>query len=153
MQNKRLIKNFQHYTVPLNKKNLRQCFPRRFFPPHNKMGEKLRRFLNQRVSYHILAQRSILHSVFKVGRVFCQNRVISISPSGRGRILKYTLPNWQRIVVRLNAENGFASPWVILQTHPILKEHFKLRRITDVCTLYAGVFVSDSLLHMLPYKI
>ena len=41
----------------------------------------------------------------------------------------------------------------ILQTHPILKEHLKLRRITDVFTLYAWVFVSDSLLHMLPYKI
>ena len=41
----------------------------------------------------------------------------------------------------------------ILQTHPILKEHLKLRRITDVCTLYAWVLVSDSLLHMLPYKI
>ena len=44
-------------------------------------------------------------------------------------------------------------PREILQTHLILKEHFKLRRITDVCMLYAWVFVSDSLLHMLPYKI
>ena len=44
-------------------------------------------------------------------------------------------------------------PREILQTHPILKEHLKLCRITDVCTLYAWVFVSDSLLHMLPYKI
>ena len=41
----------------------------------------------------------------------------------------------------------------ILQTHPILKEHLKLGKITDVFTLYAWVFVSDSLLHMLPYKI
>ena len=44
-------------------------------------------------------------------------------------------------------------PREILQTHPILKELLKLRRITDVCTLYAWVFVSDSLLHVLPYKI
>ena len=44
-------------------------------------------------------------------------------------------------------------PREILQTHPILNEHLKLRRIRDVCTLYTWVFVSDSLLHMLPYKI
>ena len=44
-------------------------------------------------------------------------------------------------------------PRDILQTHPILKELLKLRRITDVCTLYAWVFVSGSLLHVLPYKI
>ena len=34
--------------------------------------------------YHVLAQRSLLHSVFKVVWVFYQNRDISISPLGGG---------------------------------------------------------------------
>ena len=32
-----------------------------------------------------------------------------------------------------------------------LKEDFKLRLVIDVCTMFAGALVSDSLLHMLPY--
>ena len=32
-----------------------------------------------------------------------------------------------------------------------LKEDFKLRLVIDVCTMFAGVLVSDSLLHMLPF--
>ena len=31
-----------------------------------------------------------------------------------------------------------------------LKEDFKLRLLIDVCTMFAGALVSDSLLHMLP---
>ena len=34
-----------------------------------------------------------------------------------------------------------------------LKEVFKLRLLIDVCTVFAGALVSDSLLHMLPYLI
>ena len=52
------------------------------FLPHNKMGENPHGFFIHKFSYHILTQRSILHSVFKVVRVFYQNREISISPSG-----------------------------------------------------------------------
>ena len=33
------------------------------------------------------------------------------------------------------------------------KEDFKLRLLIDVCTMFAGALVSDSLLHMLPYQI
>ena len=58
-------------------------FPRGAFPPQNKMGENPRRvFFIQKSSYHILAQISIIHSVFKVVSGFFQNREISISPSG-----------------------------------------------------------------------
>ena len=32
-----------------------------------------------------------------------------------------------------------------------LKEDSKLRLLIDVCTMFAGALVSDSLLHMLPY--
>ena len=39
-------------------------------------------FFIQKSSYHILAQISIIHSVFKVVSGFFQNRDISISPSG-----------------------------------------------------------------------
>ena len=35
----------------------------------------------------------------------------------------------------------------------ILKENFQPHRIRNICTLYAGALVSDSLLHMLPYQI
>ena len=52
------------------------------------------------------------------------------------------------------AENGFAP-------HPLrnfakifyLEEHFKLRRLRDVCSLYSGALVFDGLLHMLSYQI
>ena len=42
MHNKRYIKNFQHYTVPLEEKENSPAgfFPRGVFPPQNKMGEK-----------------------------------------------------------------------------------------------------------------
>ena len=37
--------------------------------------------------------------------------------------------------------------------HIIYVEHFKLRLLRDVCMLYTGVLVSDSLLHMLSNQI
>ena len=42
MHNKRYIKNFQHYIVPLEEKENSPAgfFPRGVFPPQNKMGEK-----------------------------------------------------------------------------------------------------------------
>ena len=53
------------------------------------------------------------------------------------------------------AENGFAPPRSLgnFADIPYLKEKFKLRRIRDVSTRYAGSLVSDSLLHMLKYQI
>ena len=51
-------------------------------------------------------------------------------------------------------ENGFVpAPQEIFADIPYLEENFKLRRIRYVCTLYAGALVSDSLLHMLSYRI
>ena len=35
----------------------------------------------------------------------------------------------------------------------LYKEYFKLRLLIDVCTMFAGALVYDSLLHMLPYQI
>ena len=55
----------------------------------------------------------------------------------------------------LIAENGFAPPPPLENFADIsyLAENFKLRLLRDVCTLYAGELVSDSLLHMFPYQI
>ena len=110
--------------------------PRRGFLPQNEIWEKPQRVFIQKLSEHIWAQRSILHSRIKVMRIFYQNyREILISPSGGGGV-----KNYMRIVL--------LPPRATLLTPPILKEHFKLLRIRDVFTLYA-----DSLLHKLPYKI
>ena len=53
------------------------------------------------------------------------------------------------------AENGFTLHYPLGNfadiSYPV--ENFKLRLLRDVCTLYAGALVSDSLLHMLPYHI
>ena len=82
MHNKRYIKNFQHYIVPLEEKENSPAgfFPRGVFPPQNKMGEKPCGVFYPKIIFYFLAQRSILHSVFKVVRVLYQNREISISP-------------------------------------------------------------------------
>ena len=53
--------------------------------------------------------------------------------------------------VKLMTENGFAPPPPLVV--PYLVENFKLRLLRDVCILYAGVLVSDSLLYMLQYPI
>ena len=59
---------------------------------------------------------------------------------------------------RLMAKKEFAPPL----HHPITEnfadisyheEKFKLRLLRDVCTVYAGALVSDSLLHVLTYLI
>ena len=53
------------------------------------------------------------------------------------------------------AENGIALKHplgnLVDISYPV--ENFKLRLLRDVCSLYAGALVSDSLLHMLPYHI
>ena len=104
MHNKRYIKNFQHYIVPLEEKENSPAgfFPRGVFPPQNKMGEKPCGVFYPKIIF--LAQRSILHSVFKVVRVLYQNsEIFQFLPWWE--ILKYTLPKWQCIIVRLMAEN------------------------------------------------
>ena len=109
MQNKRYIKNFLRYIVYLKEKEIPpQGFPRGSFPPQYKMGEKPRGFFIQKLYLQFLAQRSFLHSVFKVVRILYQKWEVSISPLGES--LKYTLPKWQCIDFRLMAENGFAPP-------------------------------------------
>ena len=47
------------------------------------------------------------------------------------------------------AENVNAPPW---KFHKLIlsKKDLKLRLVIDVCTLFPGALVSDSLLHMLP---
>ena len=49
------------------------------------------------------------------------------------------------------AENVIALPGEFASLS-YLKEDSKLRLLIDVCTMYAGALVSDSLLHMLPFK-
>ena len=58
-----------------------------------------------------------------------------------------------RFTFRLMAENGFAPHLGNFADKSYLEEHFKLRQIRNVCTLYAGAFVFDSMLHMLSYQI
>ena len=48
------------------------------------------------------------------------------------------------------AENDIAPPGEFASLSH-LKEGYKLRLLIDVCTMFAGALVSDSLLHMLPY--
>ena len=48
------------------------------------------------------------------------------------------------------AENVIAPPGKFASLSH-LKEDYKLRLLIDVCTMFAGALVSDSLLHMLPY--
>ena len=58
--------------------------------------------------------------------------------------------------IRLQAKNGPAPPPPPKESFADIslpKENFKLHRIRDVCTLCDGALVSDSMLHMLPYKI
>ena len=97
MQNKRFIKNFQHYIEPLKEKENppHRFFPRGVFPPQNKMGEKP------------CSKKHFTLCVQNYEGLY-QNREISISPFAE--ILKYTLPKRQCIVFRLMAENGFAPP-------------------------------------------
>ena len=58
------------------------------------------------------------------------------------RIIGPPLDRWLRML--LLPLRNFASL-------SYLKEDFKLRLLIDVCTMFAGALVSDSLLHMLPY--
>ena len=51
---------------------------------------------------------------------------------------------------RLMAENVIAPPRNFANLS-YLKENLKLRLLIDVCTMFAGALVSDSMLHMLPY--
>ena len=51
---------------------------------------------------------------------------------------------------RLMADNIIAPPGEFASLYH-LKEDYKLRIVIDVCTMFAGALVSDSLLHMLPY--
>ena len=46
------------------------------------------------------------------------------------------------------AKNGFAHPLGNSADVSYLEEKFKLCRMRDVCTLCAGAFVSESLLHI-----
>ena len=55
-----------------------------------------------------------------------------------------------RATFRLMAENVIA-PLGNFASLSYLKEDSKLRLLIDFCTMFAGVLVSDSLLHMLPY--
>ena len=77
MQNKRYIKNFQHYNRPLEEK---ENSPAGFFPNKIKWEKNPAGFFIQKQYFQFLAQRIILHSVFKVVRVLYQNRGIPISP-------------------------------------------------------------------------
>ena len=66
-------------------------------------------------------------------------------------MISYKYPAY-RATFRLMAENVIA-PHGNLVNLSYLKEDFKLRLLIDVCTMFAGALVSDSLLHMLPYQI
>ena len=55
-----------------------------------------------------------------------------------------------RATFRLMAEN-LLLPLRNFASLSYLKEDSKLRLYIDVCTMFAGALISDSLLHMLPY--
>ena len=46
------------------------------------------------------------------------------------------------------AENVIAPPPRNFASFSYLKEDSKLRHLIDICTMFAGALVSDSLLHM-----
>ena len=50
---------------------------------------------------------------------------------------------------RLRAKKGPAPPLGNFADISYLEENFKPHLLRDVCTLYSGALVSDSLLHML----
>ena len=61
----------------------------------------------------------------------------------------YSLKTEQNIVL---IREYFCSPLVNFGDISYLLENLKLRQIRDVFTLCAGVLVTDSLLHTLPYQ-
>ena len=82
MHNKRYIKNFQHYIVPLEEKENSPAgfFPRGVFPPQNKMGEKPCEVFYPKIIVSVFSSKKHFTLCVQVVRVLYQNREISISP-------------------------------------------------------------------------
>ena len=82
MHNKRYIKNFQHYIVPLEEKENSPAgfFPRGVFPPQNKMGEKPCGVFYPKIIVSVFSSKKHFTLCVQVVRVLYQNREISISP-------------------------------------------------------------------------
>ena len=66
--------------------------------------------------------------------------------------MQSTIDFLYRATFRLMAENVIAPPQEFRKLI-LSKRGFKMRLLIDVCTMFAGALVSDSLLHMLPYQI